>query len=345
MTIYRNGNTRKTRAPEPELEPSPGAENNNDSTWLVPPLSSEKSAGQSHSELGRTMVARRNIDGGTLPLSVLRRAPRERRSLAFLWPALLLMSGAAAVAVLWWSVFGPMFAKPDVEAPATAGTKPNGSGEKAGPVAPAGPTESQLRILDAAKSQLEAGIVYSGEYFQMAYPGGDVPANVGTSADLLIRALRQVGVDLQTDIPRHRQLRPGDYPKDRWKAGKPDTNVDHRRLANIYMYLKHHAKSLTTSTSERALADYQPGDIVMWTLRDGKPYPDHAGIVSDKVAADGMPYVVDIHPKTGRISGDHRLDEWPVRGHFRFLSPTLDPAPPGEPLSPPPTHQSIADSP
>jgi uncharacterized protein YijF (DUF1287 family) len=39
-------------------------------------------------------------------------------------------------------------------------------------------------------------ITYDGSYYSMTYPGGDVPSNIGVCTDVIIRAYRQLGVDV-----------------------------------------------------------------------------------------------------------------------------------------------------
>jgi uncharacterized protein YijF (DUF1287 family) len=111
---------------------------------------------------------------------------------------------------------------------------------------------------------------------------------------------------------------PERYPLKRWKMSRPDTNVDHRRLINLFIYLEHNALSLSVHTRREDMASYLPGDIVMWRTRDGV-YPDHVGLVSNRQDEQGIPYVIDLHPKDGHALEKHKVNSWVVRGHFRLL--------------------------
>ncbi|MGH2670616.1 MAG: DUF1287 domain-containing protein, partial [bacterium] len=64
-------------------------------------------------------------------------------------------------------------------------------------------------ILDGARLWLARGSRYDPAYHPMPYPGGDVPADRGACVDLVIRALRHAGYDLQKLIHEDRLARPG----------------------------------------------------------------------------------------------------------------------------------------
>jgi uncharacterized protein YijF (DUF1287 family) len=60
--------------------------------------------------------------------------------------------------------------------------------------------EGQVSLRDlvaAAEAQTRAHVTYDGSYRRMAYPGGDVPDTIGVCTDVVIRAYRRVGIDLQ----------------------------------------------------------------------------------------------------------------------------------------------------
>src|SRR5437773_2637711 len=56
------------------------------------------------------------------------------------------------------------------------------------------------RLVDAAIERTSHSVSYDGGYYQIAYPGGDVPAERGACTDEVIRAYRAVGVDLQKEV-------------------------------------------------------------------------------------------------------------------------------------------------
>jgi uncharacterized protein YijF (DUF1287 family) len=62
-----------------------------------------------------------------------------------------------------------------------------------------------------------------------------VPADVGVCTDLVVRAYRAVGVDLQQRVHEDMTRAFGAYPK-QWGLGAPDSNIDHRRVPNLQTY-------------------------------------------------------------------------------------------------------------
>jgi uncharacterized protein YijF (DUF1287 family) len=55
-------------------------------------------------------------------------------------------------------------------------------------------------LIAAALAQTHQPVTYDGRYRQIPYPGGDVPATMGVCTDLVIRAYRAIGVDLQQRV-------------------------------------------------------------------------------------------------------------------------------------------------
>lgn len=262
----------------------------------------------------------KNIDGGEVKISVLRGVTRQRRRFSSLWPVLVYGSLAGILVGYWQHVFSPLFAAPETKSTSKATSPPLAAlaGKVAEFVGRPEPqiTDFQRRIAEAAEIQLASETRYSSDYFRIAYPGGDVPSHVGTGADVIVRSLRAVGIDLQREIHEDRKQNPHHYPLKRWKNKEPDPNIDHRRLANVYAYLLQHAERVTTHVDDSSFVHYQPGDIVMWSWGIGE-YPDHAGIVSLRKNTDGVPYVIDLHPKASKITGDNLVTTWSVRAHFR----------------------------
>lgn len=305
------------------------------------------------------MRQRRTVYISGKRVGVVRKLNRRRRKLDWLVPMIFLALFGIGSGSLWCAVFLPVVAhEASAEGAKPAGPKPLSAalagGPAAAPLIPAEPTPSAegLAILQAAEAQLAAGVSYSADYFQLAYPMGDVPAHLGTSADLVVRALRAAHIDLQVEIQKDREEAPEAYPTKRWKRIKADRNVDHRRLANIKAWLDRHADLRTTRIHPEGLRDYLPGDIVMWSLRDGRVSPDHAGIVSREKGPDGAPLAIDLHPKVGVVAKKHAVDKWGVRGHYRLPAaqvpeanrPSVPPPSPSPPSVDPPSEAPPASA-
>ena len=61
------------------------------------------------------------------------------------------------------------------------------------------------RVVVAARQQIGVTKEYDPAYTAIKYPGGDVPLQTGVCSDVVVRALRQVGIDLQKEI--HEDMR------------------------------------------------------------------------------------------------------------------------------------------
>ena len=165
------------------------------------------------------------------------------------------------------------------------------------------------RIAAAARTQI--GTRYTQDYFVLKYPNGDPPRELGACTDVIIRALRPVGYDLQKlihdDMTRHFNL----YPR-KYGLRRTDKNIDHRRVPNQRVFLARFAQKLTREVSPRALSQWRAGDLVYWKLAGGL---DHCGVVSDRRAPGGAPLVIH---NLGGCREEDALTAWRIVDHFRF---------------------------
>ena len=188
-----------------------------------------------------------------------------------------------------------------------------------GAAEPAGaPHLPNRTILEGARAWLARGSAYDASYFHIPYPGGDIPADRGACVDLIVRALRHAGLDLQRLIHEDRVARADAYGTRR----PPDTNLDHRRCVNQVVYLRRHARSLPTRTDGLYLREWLPGDLVYY----GTKRAWHAGIVSDRTSRSGVPYIIDSHQEARGVSETFLLTHWgPILAHFRIEPPPAEP--------------------
>lgn len=183
----------------------------------------------------------------------------------------------------------------------------------------AGTTSTVSTLLTAARREVANGTRYVEEYHVLKYPGGDVPPNTGVCTDLVVRAFRAAGLDLQKALHEDRVKNPKAYPTHIWSYKKADRNIDHRRCQNLVAWFKRHTQSLPVDITDNMLKHWQGGDVVFY-VRKGESYPWHVALVSDKKAADGMPLIIDGYPPV--TSESHRLDEFgPIHSHFRLNTP------------------------
>src|SRR5512140_3900463 len=141
------------------------------------------------------------------------------------------------------------------------------------------------RLVCAARAQIGVTVTYDYSYRRIAYPAGDVPLHTGVCTDVIIRAYRRLGFDLQVLVHEDMKAAWSAYPK-LWRHSRPDPNIDHRRVPNLVAFLRRHG---TTLPSSRVPRDFLPGDLVTWRLSSGVP---HIGIVSDQRMSFGTPLVI-----------------------------------------------------
>jgi uncharacterized protein len=169
------------------------------------------------------------------------------------------------------------------------------------------PATGPLRLVIAARSQIGVTVGYDPAYVVLRYPGGDVDLATGVCTDVVVRALRSLGIDLQERIHRDIATNRSAYASKRAGAGA-DSNIDHRRVTNIVTYFRRRGYSLPVSTDP---SSYLPGDIVALKI----PL-DHIGIVSDRTVG-GRPLL--IHNVGSGTQEEDALFEWKIVGHYRVV--------------------------
>lgn len=165
------------------------------------------------------------------------------------------------------------------------------------------------RIAAAALAQTDDFVIYNDKYRRIAFPMGDVSPLFGVCTDVVIRAYRSAGVDLQELVHRARL------------GG--DTSIDHRRTETLRRFFATHGQSLpVTSFAE----DYVPGDIVTYHRPQNRRSRSHIAVVSDKIAPSGRPLI--IHNRGWGPQAEDALFVDQITGHYRFAPqesrPTLE---------------------
>jgi uncharacterized protein YijF (DUF1287 family) len=156
-------------------------------------------------------------------------------------------------------------------------------------------------------------VTYDGSYLSIPYPNGDVPPNIGVCTDVVIRAYRRLGTDLQKLVHEDMKSNFSLYPSKRiWGLSSTDKNIDHRRVQNLQVFFKRHGLTLRVSDNK---FDYSVGDIVTWMLPGNLP---HIGMVIDRVhPLTGNPMIVHNIGRGPKI--DDMLFEYKITGHYRFV--------------------------
>lgn len=164
-------------------------------------------------------------------------------------------------------------------------------------------------LVSAARAQIGVVRLYDPTYFSLPYPGGDVPADRGVCTDVVIRALRTQGLDLQQaihdDMLAHFDL----YPR-QWGLSRTDRNIDHRRVPNQMRWFERHGWEQAIG---RSPDDFAAGDIVAWKLSGSGLL--HIGIVSDRRSRDGTPLI--LHNISAGTQEDDLLFDHAIIGHYR----------------------------
>ncbi len=171
------------------------------------------------------------------------------------------------------------------------------------------PEDHARTLVAAAIAQTRTPVTYDGSYRRITYPGGDVPANIGVCTDVVIRAYRQIGIDLQVKV--HEDMRQAfrSYPA-LWGMRGPDTNIDHRRVPNLQTFFRRAGAEIPRSNDPRA---YRSGDVVSWMLPGNLP---HIGIVIDQRSPSDVPLVV--HNIVPGPEIEDILFRYTITGHYRY---------------------------
>jgi len=154
-----------------------------------------------------------------------------------------------------------------------------------------------------ARRQTSHFVFYNSAYMKIGYPMGDVPAYFGVCTDVVVRAYRALGIDLQVQVHKS-------------GAGSGDTNIDHRRVEVLRRFFARAGTSLPVTANP---ADYKPGDIVTYYMPNGWLSKTHIAIVAAEKTATGVPLIV--HNRGWGVQAEDWLFAEKITGHFRYAGP------------------------
>lgn len=160
-----------------------------------------------------------------------------------------------------------------------------------------------LRLAKAAESQVDGFVIYNDAYRSMSYPMGDVNRLFGVCTDVVVRAYRALGLDLQMLVHQAR-------------AGTGDTNIDQRRTEVLRRFFAKEGESLPATTFPE---DYRPGDIVTYYRPQNQRTRAHIAIVSSVIAPSGRPMIVHNRGWGPQLEDALFVDQ--ITGHFRYRGP------------------------
>lgn len=175
----------------------------------------------------------------------------------------------------------------------------------------AAPPDQATKLVAAARAQVGVTLSYDGAYTNLPYPGGDVSRDRGVCTDVVVRAFRKLGMDLQQLVHEDMARAFEKYPRN-WGLRKPDPNIDHRRVPNLMCYLDRAGKKIAVTKKPE---DYRAGDLVTCIV---PPHLPHIMIVSgDPSPADPRRLMV-IHNIGRGAQIEDRLFDFELTGHYRF---------------------------
>jgi uncharacterized protein YijF (DUF1287 family) len=162
------------------------------------------------------------------------------------------------------------------------------------------------KLIKSARAQVGVTLFYDPRYVKLKYPMGDIPKVRGVCTDVVVRAFRGVGLDLQKIIYQDKKANPKRY-KGLYYTDRLDPNIDHRRVKNLQAYF--------ASKGYRVKDAFKPGDIVVWKLPGSNL--DHIGICSNKLNSKGEPLI--IHNVGAGAKEEDVLREYIIVDHFRVF--------------------------
>lgn len=166
------------------------------------------------------------------------------------------------------------------------------------------------KLSNAAIALTKQRVVYDPSYFSIPYPNGDIPSNKGVCTDVVIRAYRKLGIDLQKEVHEDMRKNFSKYPKI-WGMKQPDKNIDHRRVPNLMVFFEKFGKSSPITNNAK---DYRPGDIVCLRLDNNAT---HIGLVVNKLSSDKNRYLIVHNIGAGQVMEDCLFD-FKIIGHYRY---------------------------
>lgn len=173
------------------------------------------------------------------------------------------------------------------------------------------PTDFYEKLSNAAISIIDPEVVYTPAYVGIKYPNGDVPAKTGVCTDVVIRAYRKLGIDLQKEVHEDMKDNFSLYPNlKKWGLKTTDKNIDHRRVPNLEIFFARKGKTLSIIQNPK---DYKTGDLVTWMIGDKLP---HIGIVTNVKSENGNPMIVH-NVGSGQVLEDCLLS-WKIVGHYKY---------------------------
>lgn len=173
-----------------------------------------------------------------------------------------------------------------------------------------------LDVLIGAKKTVLNADDYTEGYVEMKYPMGDVPREMGVCTDVIVRAVRNAGVDLQKALHEDIRKAPKAYPM---VKGGGNPSIDQRRVGTLLPYFKRHWEAHSAKLDDPS-DPLRPGDVIFMDTFPSRSGPDHIGILSDRTNAQGQPLVINNWTNGTTTAEMDLLTFVPVLYRFRLPS-------------------------
>ncbi len=185
-------------------------------------------------------------------------------------------------------------------------------------------SEEQKKIVLRLMKLLEEDIEYQYQFYaDTGYPND----KYWISTDVISVVLNDCGYDLMElvydDMSKHIDA----YPMDIKGSKNPDKKTDFRVVYFQQKFFQRNALELPTefdASDPASILQWQPGDIVYFTVDAENPGKDIAGMISNHNNPEGIPLIIMITKDLGKITETNALTEMEVSGHYRFPYPELN---------------------
>ena len=174
-----------------------------------------------------------------------------------------------------------------------------------------------LDVLIGAKKEVlnaESYTAQAEDYIGMKYPNGDVPRGIGVCTDVIVRAVRNAGHDLQKQLHEDIAKSKASYPM---VKGMGDASIDQRRVGTLLPYFQRHWEKHTAKLDDPK-DPLRPGDVIFMDTFPSRSGPDHIGILSDRVDDQGLPLVINNWTDGTVVAEMDLLTFVPVMYRFRL---------------------------
>ena len=176
---------------------------------------------------------------------------------------------------------------------------------------PANSSPDLKQLIEGAISQVGVTTSYDPSYQKLEYPNGDVPIETGVCSDVIVRAFRKAGTDLQKEVHEDMKGNFSAYPT-KWGLRGTDANIDHRRVPNLQAFFARKGKQVATTGNADT---FMPGDVVTWDLGGGV---DHVGLVVNVWFKPSQRYLI-VHNIGAGTRMEDVLFAWKITGHYRYF--------------------------